>query len=603
MVNGKVLCTLVPPGATNYCIFCEYDPGANSFASINSPEGGATYPYLTYYTRMLDLPNGTVLYTRSGNQLYVYDPGGTPLAAGKPTISSLTTNANGSYHLSGTLFNGISEGAAYGDDAQMDSNFPLVRLADSAGNVFYVKTYNWSSTSVMTGNKPVSTDFVVPQEVPAGTYNLVVVANGISSDSLSFFSGSLRITPGTNIVWSGSVGGPFTASSQTFTLTNVGASPLNWSLINTSAWLTAAPPSGSLAPGGPATFVNASLSFSASNLVMGNFSTVLVFSNLTDGKAQTRQFKLGVAIADQPLAFTGLNAGLVVPANGTGGNTATYVTTSFGGFGFYAAGLNAINYTGGSSTNEGLPASGQFTSAYDGVTRFQLGAYGTPTNVLLLSPHQGLPTLGTLTLNSPKPLKSLSILASSGNGYSSSSGEGSLILHFTNGSSSASIPFDAQDWFQPGDNAAITHFGRIYLGNYGSFFADNPSGNEPNLYHTKINLAALGAATQTVSSITFAMPPDSQNQSEDTGIFAISGTQTGIGPAPSLLAPKRTNSTLTLSWTSVPGLRYLLQYKTNLSQPTWSDLSLATIATNTTMIAADTVTSNQERFYRAVLLP
>src|SRR5258706_7212899 len=82
--------------------------------------------------------------------------------------------------------NGISEGAAFGDDAQMDSNYPLVRLTDGSGNVYYARTFNWSSTGVMTGNRLVSTRFTVPLNVPSGPLSLIVVANGISSNPVSF---------------------------------------------------------------------------------------------------------------------------------------------------------------------------------------------------------------------------------------------------------------------------------------------------------------------------------------------------------------------------------------------------------------------------------
>ena len=47
-----------------------------------------------------------------------------------PTITSLTNNADGSMLLTGTGLNGLDAGAAYGDDAQMDTNYPLVRLVN-----------------------------------------------------------------------------------------------------------------------------------------------------------------------------------------------------------------------------------------------------------------------------------------------------------------------------------------------------------------------------------------------------------------------------------------------------------------------------------------
>lgn len=203
MVNGRILCAFSPqmfanptpppanifPTPTSFAI---YDPVANSFATINGPTG-ATVNVPAYQNLMLVLPDGTVLYANWGNQLYTYAPdtAPAPLAAGKPTITGITANSNGSYHLTGTKLNGISEGASYGDDAQMDSNYPIVRLTASNGDVLYARTLFWSSTGVSTGNTPVSTEFTLPGSVFLGggdTYSLVVVANGISSDPVSFTS-------------------------------------------------------------------------------------------------------------------------------------------------------------------------------------------------------------------------------------------------------------------------------------------------------------------------------------------------------------------------------------------------------------------------------
>src|SRR4029077_3213469 len=101
-----------------------------------------------------------------------------------PTITSVTQNLDGSWHLVGTGLNGISEGATYGDDLQMNSNYPLVRLT-LGPTVRYARTHDWSGTSVMTGAATVSTEFDA-DTVPSGTYSLVVVANGIASDPVPF---------------------------------------------------------------------------------------------------------------------------------------------------------------------------------------------------------------------------------------------------------------------------------------------------------------------------------------------------------------------------------------------------------------------------------
>jgi hypothetical protein len=186
MVNGKILCAV--GNSASYrapAYFFEYDPIANSFTQVNGPTG-VTDNVPPYEGVMLDLPDGTVLYSHDGTDLYVYQPDGSPLAAGKPAISSIIANVDGSFTLAGVQLNGISEGAAYGDDAQMNSNYPLIRLTDSAGNVYYERTYNWNSTSVMTGNRLVTTQFTNSAALPFGNYSLVVLANGISSDSISF---------------------------------------------------------------------------------------------------------------------------------------------------------------------------------------------------------------------------------------------------------------------------------------------------------------------------------------------------------------------------------------------------------------------------------
>ena len=191
MVNGKILCALGPVGGFNSPVyFYEYDYTVNAFTQVNAPGGSSTYNSSSPFgTSMLDLPDGTVLFIGGQNttSLYIYTPDGTPLAAGQPVINSLAENADGSYHLTGTGLTGISEGAAYGDDEQMNSNYPLVRMTNSVtGNVYYARTYNWSSTSVQTGAKVITTEFALPQSLPAGTYSLVVVANGNPSTPSSF---------------------------------------------------------------------------------------------------------------------------------------------------------------------------------------------------------------------------------------------------------------------------------------------------------------------------------------------------------------------------------------------------------------------------------
>ena len=115
---------------------------------------------------------------------------------------------------------------------------------------------------------------------------------------------ALQITPTTGFTSLGGVGGPFTVTAQSFSLTNVGTNSLTWTLSNTSLWLNASASGGTLAHGGPATNVVISLNSVASNLLVGTYNATVWFTNLNDHMGQGRQFTLAVlsppAITQEP---------------------------------------------------------------------------------------------------------------------------------------------------------------------------------------------------------------------------------------------------------------------------------------------------------------
>jgi hypothetical protein len=162
--------------------FFLYDASSDTITQIpdvpNAPNDSS------YYTRMLALPNGQVLFDDGSDQMEVYTAGGTPDPAWAPSISRLSSRmlAPGRrYRLSGTQLAGLDQGAAYGDDAQDNTNFPLVRVTnDATGVVTYARTFNWTSVSVAPGARS-ATDFTLPPGTPPGRSTLVVVANGIAS--------------------------------------------------------------------------------------------------------------------------------------------------------------------------------------------------------------------------------------------------------------------------------------------------------------------------------------------------------------------------------------------------------------------------------------
>jgi hypothetical protein len=189
MVNGKVLCITSPAAtASNHfptpTSYYEYDYIANSFTRINAPQGGLTTNVSSYVNSLIDLPNGQVLYgTFNDNQYYIYTPAGSQVNTQKPVISQVGHVSGNIYGITGTGFNGISEGATDGDDWQVNTNYPIVRLTNGT-NVYYARTFNWNHTGVRTGALRDTVFVTPPPGLPRGSYQLVVVANGISSDPI-----------------------------------------------------------------------------------------------------------------------------------------------------------------------------------------------------------------------------------------------------------------------------------------------------------------------------------------------------------------------------------------------------------------------------------
>ncbi|NVO19855.1 MAG: T9SS type A sorting domain-containing protein [Bacteroidetes bacterium] len=199
MANGKVLCAFSPAPVSQASLFVpptyfyEFDYLTNSFAQTSAPGGGTTLTTIgSFQTCMLNLPDGTVLYAQNqdvtSQQYYIYTPSGSQTASGKPHIDNIQQLGCDIYTLSGTQFNGISEGASYGDDWQSSTNYPIVRLT-SGSNVYFCRTSNWNSTGVMRGNAPDNVTLTLPAGLPYGTYSMIVSANGISSDPVSFTTG------------------------------------------------------------------------------------------------------------------------------------------------------------------------------------------------------------------------------------------------------------------------------------------------------------------------------------------------------------------------------------------------------------------------------
>lgn len=188
--NGIALCVASPtPISSNHfpppTTFYEFNYVTNMFTAISSPPG-ITPNQPCYIYDLIVLPDGKILLSEQGNDRYwIYTPASPQLAVGTPTVSSILQSSCTSFTATGMLFNGISEGASYGDDWQMATNYPIIRLTKGT-NVYYAKTINWNSTGVRRGTAPDSTQFSLPAGLPAGTYSLQVIANGYASLPINF---------------------------------------------------------------------------------------------------------------------------------------------------------------------------------------------------------------------------------------------------------------------------------------------------------------------------------------------------------------------------------------------------------------------------------
>src|SRR5262249_11801369 len=117
----------------------------------------------------------------SSSRLWIYTPDGLPDPAVRPVVNAVTYNGSGVFTLTGTQLNGQSAGSSYGDDAESDENYPIVRLRDSARNLFYARATNWNNVGVATDGAPESVNFTLKPGMTPGNYSLVVVGAGVTS--------------------------------------------------------------------------------------------------------------------------------------------------------------------------------------------------------------------------------------------------------------------------------------------------------------------------------------------------------------------------------------------------------------------------------------
>jgi hypothetical protein len=157
------------------------DPTHVTMTQVNEPASASIQS--SYEGRLLVLPTGQVLWSSDVGDVEIYTPQGKPVKNAIPKVKkvakSLTVGSSNN-QVTGFGFNGLTFGGYYGDDAQMSTNYPIVRVTNTAsGHVCYAKTHDYA-TGISDGSST-SAKFDIPATCETGAGTLQVVVNGIAS--------------------------------------------------------------------------------------------------------------------------------------------------------------------------------------------------------------------------------------------------------------------------------------------------------------------------------------------------------------------------------------------------------------------------------------
>jgi subtilase family serine protease len=329
-----------------------------------------------------------------------------------------------------------------------------------------------------------------------------------------------QITPARGFVANGPVGGPFTVSSQSLSLTNTGKAAFNWSLGTTSVWLNVSTNQGTLTSGGGTANVTVSLNSSANLLSAGVYTANVWFTNRTSGLAQLRQFSM--LVSQEMVQDGGFEAGDFCYWNLTGADTNIY--------------------------NANFVDDGTYTGywPYAGV---YFAALGQVSNLAYLT----------------QPLSTLT-----GQFY---------LLSLWLANEAGATPNQFQIQWNPNATTSNIIFNQVNMGTF-----------------DYSNLVFVVQATANLTTLKLGFR-------NDNDAFSLDNVSVKPVPAPTVQTSAVVNHTLQLGWNAIPGLNYQVQYKTNLLQTSWINLSTVITATTSPMVFTDNFTFPVSRFYRVEFVP
>ena len=447
---------------------------------------------------------------------------------------------------------------------------------------------------------------------------LVAATHGRGMFKVSVIPDALQVTPYTGFAATGYVGGPFSNTNQIYVLTNVGASILNWSLINTSAWLQVSLASGTLAPGGSSASVSVSLAATATNLAVGSYPATVIFANTSDGYFTSRS--ISVQVQPQPdalviapaagLTFSGLPASLA-------GTTLNFNLTNTGIAALNWGLLNTSVWFNASAASGTLAGSGGNAAVTVTLTAaansLALGSYTnsvwfTNQNDSVIQSRPVVVVFKPLAANGGFEIGDFTYWTTGGNfSYCSVSSSPSYVHAGSYGAEMG--PASSLGYLSQTLN---TTPGRVYLL---SFWLANPSSGTPNEFTATwngtnvadlVNLGVTGwvnyqyfvAATSSNTVVQFGF----RNDPAYLGFDDLTVTPV-LPPVFQTLTLLGTN--LNLTWGSQTGLVYQVQYTTNLSPANWINLGSTVTASMNSVTITDTnaISVSAQRFYRLLVEP
>jgi hypothetical protein len=180
--NGNVLLAVSAGLFNSPAHFYEFDGSAlNAVATPASADFDSSFNI-----NLLVLPNGEILETDLSGDLEIYTPTGRPRSSWRPEVEDDCLSHLRAGHTStlrGKQLHGLSQAVAYGDDAQAATNYPLVRITNRATHhVAFARTHGFSSFSIAPRARSTAL-FDVPAGIETGPSDVVVIANGIASET------------------------------------------------------------------------------------------------------------------------------------------------------------------------------------------------------------------------------------------------------------------------------------------------------------------------------------------------------------------------------------------------------------------------------------